>query len=148
MYTLKLSTTSLRNLLLLITAYFIVSFSLVQAQGSAGVGIIPAIIDPVEQFQPGESRQFSVNISNISGVDQTYYLSTRDIIGVRDAGVPVFADESSPKTGFELSDWITLSQTEVFIPSGDKVDVPFTLTIPEDVTPGAHFGSVAVTVEP
>lgn len=137
-----------RSLVLLTAVYFVTLANFASAQGAAGVGIIPAIIDPVEQFQPGESRQFSVKISNISGEDQTYYLSTRDIIGVRDAGVPIFADDTSPKTGFELSEWITLSQTEIFIPQGGQADVPFDLAVPQDVNPGAHFGSVVVSVEP
>ncbi|HMO78324.1 MAG TPA: hypothetical protein PKD95_03960 [Candidatus Paceibacterota bacterium] len=142
-----------KNLIYSLVVLFVLFVSaflplLTAAQGNAGVGIIPAIIDPVEQFQPGESRQFSVKITNISGGDQTYYLSTRDIIGVRDAGVPIFADDSSPKTGFELSEWIALSRSEVQIPAGGQVDVPFQLTIPQDVNPGAHFGSVVVTVDP
>jgi len=148
MFISKSSISILKISVLLLSAYFIISSSQAEAQNSVGVGIVPAIIDPVEQFQPGESRQFSVKITNISTVDQTYYLSTRDIIGVREAGVPVFADDSSPKTGFELSEWIKLDQTEVIIPAGAEVDVPFSISVPQDVNPGAHFGSVVVSVEP
>jgi len=148
MFRSKLTTPSFKTLLLLVVVYFIISTSLVAAQDSAGVGIIPAIIDPIEQFQPGESRQFSVKIKNISNVDQTYYLGIRDIIGVRDGGVPIFADASSPKASFELSEWISLGQTSVFITAGGQVDVPFSLSVPEDVSPGAHFGSVTVSVQP
>lgn len=148
MFISKSTTIIIKQTIFLIASLFLVFAHLAVAQGNVGVGIIQAIIDPIEQFEPGESREFSVKISNISGVDQTYYLTVRDIIGVRDAGVPIFAEESSPKTGFELSEWISLSQTEVFIPTGGQLDVPFTLTIPEDVNPGAHFGSVVVSVEP
>ena len=116
-------------------------------EGSAGVGIVPALIDPLKQFQPGESDQFSVKVSNLSEEDQTYFLSTRDIIGVRDGGVPVFANGNSQKTGYELSEWITLSTKEISIPAGGELDVPFIINIPETATPGAYFGSVIISVE-
>lgn len=126
---------------------FFISPASVAAQG-AGVGIIPAVIDPAEQFEPGDVAQFSMRVSNLTGGDMTYYLIKRDIIGVRDQGIPIFADESSPTTGYELSDWISLPSEEVFIPAGGEVEVPFTMTVPQDVSPGAHFGSIAVSAEP
>lgn len=117
------------------------------AQSSAGVGISPAIIDPAEKFEPGQVGKFFVKVSNLSTVDQTYFLSTRDIVGVRDAGVPIFAENDSPKTGFELSEWIEV-QKEVFIVAGQQVEVPITITVPETVSPGSHFGSVVISVDP
>jgi hypothetical protein len=130
---------------------FVVSLLLITgtayAQTSAGVGISPAVIDPSEQFEPGQVGLFSVRVSNLSGVDQTYFLSTRDIVGVRDAGVPIFATESQEKTGYELSDWIEI-QENVFVESGQEIDVPIKITVPENVSPGSHFGSVIISVDP
>jgi hypothetical protein len=115
------------------------------AQGTAGVGIRPAII--TERLDPGETRQFSVQLSNLSGTDQTYYLSRRDIVGVRDGGVPIFANETTERTGYEISDWITLDRTEVFIPANGSESVNFVLAVPEGASPGSHFGSIIVSVE-
>ena len=117
-------------------------------ENRAGVGITPAVIDPAEQFKPGQVGQFSVKVSNLSAVEQIYYLSKRDIIGVQDGGVPVFAEERSDKTGFEMTDWITLSANEITIGAGQEVDVPFLITIPETVSPGDHFASVVISVDP
>lgn len=126
---------------------FLVIPTQVGAQG-AGVGIVPAVIDPAEQFEPGDVAQFSMRVSNLTGGDMTYYLYKRDIIGVRDQGIPIFADSSSETTGYELSDWITLPSDSIFIPAGGETEVPFTMTVPQDVSPGAHFGSIAVSAEP
>jgi hypothetical protein len=115
---------------------------------SAGVGINPAVIDPPEQFKPGEVRQFSTKISNLSGIDQTYFLSKRDIIGVHDGGNPIFADQTSETTGYELSDWITLSAEEIFIPANETRDFTFLMSVPQEVSPGSHFGSLVISVEP
>jgi hypothetical protein len=131
----------------LFSFFFIPTLSHAQ-ENSAGIGITPAVIDPAEQFKPGQVAQFSVKVSNLSSVDQVYYLSKRDIIGVQDGGVPIFAEEQSEKTGFEMTDWITLNMSEVAISAGQEVDVPFLITIPETVSPGDHFGSVVISVEP
>jgi hypothetical protein len=122
-------------------------FTQVYAQEGAGIGITPAVIDPAEKFKPGQVAQFLVKISNLSESDQTYFLSTRDIVGVKDGGVPIFADPNAPVTDFELSSWITLKENQIFIPKGGQVDVPIDVVVPGTVSPGSHFGSVVVSVD-
>lgn len=118
------------------------------AQESAGVGISPAVIDPAKQFNPGDTENFVVDVTNLSDVDQTYYLSKRDIINVREGGVPVFAKPDSQLTGYELSEWVTLGMESVYIPARGTAKVPFTLVVPSEVAPGSHFGSIIISVEP
>ncbi|MEM9336477.1 MAG: DUF916 domain-containing protein [Patescibacteria group bacterium] len=116
------------------------------AQGSAGIGIKPATIE--EPAVPGEEKQYTVTVSNLADVEQTIYLFKRDIIGVRDGGVPVFANENTEKTGFELSEWIELSTEEITLGASSEQEVSFTLRVPEDASPGSHFGGVFVSVDP
>lgn len=117
-------------------------------QNAAGVGINPAVIDPAEKFAPGDNAEFTVKVSNLSGKDQTYYLSKRDIIGQGDGGAPIFADNNGERTGYELTDWINLESTELFIPAGEDREMKFLMRVPDTAAPGSHFGSVIVTVEP
>ncbi len=132
---------------LVVTVFFLAAFSHVAlAQGTAGVGIRPAIIS--EKMDPGEVRQFTIQLNNLSGVDQTYYLSRRDIVGVQDGGVPIFGNGTNEATGYEISDWITLDKTEMFIPAEGSASVGFILSVPETATPGSHFGGIIVSVEP
>ncbi len=135
---------------ILIVATFLLSVtitsSLAYAQGTAGVGIRPATFN--EKMSPKEVKQMTIQLNNLSGVDQTFYLSKRDIAGVREGGVPIFASERSEKTGYEISDWITLDKTEIFIPANGSDTVSFVLAVPEIVSPGSHFGGIIVSVEP
>lgn len=62
-------------------------------------------------------------------------------------GTPVFS-ESTEKTGMEMSEWIKLPVTQITIPSGASERVVFSLEVPSDATPGSHFGSVFVSVDP
>lgn len=139
------STVKLAVAVLLLVFSFI-SVCTVSAQEEAGIGIKPASI--TDKLEPGEVKSFSVSVSNLSGVDQTFYLSRRDIVDVAAGGVPVFANSKTERSGYELSEWITLEQDSVFIPAGESRTVPFILQAPEDATPGGHFGAIVISVEP
>ncbi len=118
----------------------------VGAQNSAGVGIKPAIIE--DKLDPASVKQFSVAVTNLNPVEKTFYLSKRDIIGVRDGGVPVFAPVGQERSGLELSEWITLETDQVTIAAGGSATVSFILSIPEQASPGSHFGGIMVSAEP
>jgi Bacterial protein of unknown function (DUF916) len=137
---------SFLTIVVLILVALFYSFTSVYAQGTAGVGIRPATFN--EKMNPSEVKQLTIQLNNLSGVDQTFYLSKRDIAGVREGGVPIFATERSEKTGYEISEWITLDRTEIFIPANGSDTVSFVLTVPETVSPGSHFGGIIVSVEP
>lgn len=115
------------------------------AQG-AGITLKPATIE--ENMDPGASRDYTFVIVNESTADQLYYLGKRDIVGVRDGSVPIYAEEGQEKTGYELSEWIQLAQDTVMIPAGAETAVNFTVTIPNDGAPGSHFGGIFISVEP
>jgi len=136
------------RLLLLTLFVFSLFFSLsANAQvGGAGVGISPAVIE--ESLEPGVSKQYDIEVTNLSDNDQTYYLFRKDITGVRPGGVPIFADENTERTGFELSEWVTLDIEELFVPAKGSKYVSFVLNVPDNASPGSHFGGVFVSVEP
>lgn len=117
----------------------------VQAQGS-GVSITPAMIE--ETLDPGFEKQYSLTVENLNATDQTFYLFTRNISGVENGGMPVFAKDNNERTGYELSDWISLEYGEITVPSGEKQTFYFTLKVPGNASPGSHFGGVFVSVDP
>lgn len=97
---------------------------------------------------PGESREFSINISNLSSTEQVIYLFTRNISGVKAGGVPIFADDDAEKTGFEITEWLTLNDTSITIPGDGSYSISFTINVPENASPGSHFGGVFASVDP
>ncbi len=133
-----------------LTLVLILSLALLRAepvfaQNTAGVGISPAIFN--EKMEPGETRQFNIRLSNLSGVDQTYFISKRDISGVLEGGVPVFSTKPEERNGYEITDWIVLDKSEVFINANGESSLSFILNVPETATPGSHFGGIIVSVE-
>lgn len=127
-------------------ALSVLSPSLTHAQSNAGIGLKPAIIE--EQMDPGQVQQYSIAVSNVSGADQVYYVYKRDISGVRDGGVPVFADDTLAKTGFELSEWIQLETETLEVPMGQERVISFIMSVPANATPGSHFGGIFLSAEP
>lgn len=113
---------------------------------AAGIGISPAIIE--EPGSPGQVLEQVVNVRNLSGVNQTYYLFTRDIVGVQGNGTPIFADEGTEKTGYEMSEWISLGTTEINLEPNQEAPIAVTITVPEFATPGSHFAGIFVSMDP
>lgn len=132
---------------LTVVLFFVVlSPVLVHAQNSAGVSINRATIE--SPADPGDIMEESFEVTNLSNEEQTYYIFTRDIVGVRDGNAPEFAREGQELTGFEISTWIDLPSEPLVVPAGGKATVDFTINVPENATPGSHFGGVFVSVEP
>jgi hypothetical protein len=115
------------------------------AFAQSGVSISPALIE--ETLDPGFEKEYRLSIENLENTERTFYLSTRNIRDVRPGGVPVFANDGDEPTGMELADWIDLSTTEVVIDAQGSVNVPFTLRVPDNASPGSHFGGVFVSLE-
>lgn len=115
---------------------------------SAGVRLIPALIGNEEIVNPGEQKTYDVQIQNTSQREQTYYLFTRDIEGVEQGGQPVFARPGAEKTGYEISEWITLGSTEVTVASNEQANVRLEVRVPDSASPGGHFGALFVSQEP
>lgn len=112
----------------------------------SGVKLIPATIEKLAN--PGSVLTEEVVITNVSSEDKEYYIYKRDIVGVEEGGVPVFAEEGAEKTGYEMAEWISFQAEPVRVAAGDSVTLPITITIPSEATPGSHFGGVFISVEP
>lgn len=119
-----------------------------QPANSAGVGIRPANIEPSAALDPGDSISRTLTLTNYAQEDETFYLYVRDITGTRGGGVPIFAPDDQERTGYELSSWVTLGATSIDIPAGESGQVDVVITVPENSSPGSHFGGVFVSVDP
>jgi len=118
--------------------------AIVTAQ-EAGMSITPAVIE--ETLEPGVAKKYTVSVTNLDAVEQTYYLYTRNISGVRTGGVPVFAKTDTEETGRELTDWITLPTNRITVQPGEKKTIDFDLNVPVDAS-CSHFGGIFFSVDP
>ncbi len=133
--------------LLVLPLFILPLLSFAQGNGAAaGIGISPALIE--KPANPNSVLNEVISVKNLSAVPQTYYLFTRDIIGVEGNGTPVFAEGEQEVTGYEMSEWIALGVTEVLLEPDQEIAVPVTITVPEFATPGSHFAGIFVSMDP
>lgn len=117
----------------------------VSAQTSEGVEIKPAVLE--DRAEPGEKYTFTVRVTNISADEKTFYLSAQDIKGLDDSGLPIFSQENEP-TPYELSTWIRLPEESIALGPNETRSIPFTIQVPQNASPGAHFGGVFLDARP
>ncbi len=115
------------------------------AQLSEGIEIKPAVIE--DRADPGEVYNFTIRVTNISSSEKTFYLTAQDISGLTDAGLPIFSEETEI-TPYELSSWIELPDAQITLGPNEARSVPFTIRVPNDASPGAHFGGVFLDARP
>ncbi len=130
----------------LLSAVLMPESAFAQANAAAGIGLSPAIIEEVAD--PGQVMTQTIHVKNLSSATQTYYIFTRDIVGVTDGGGPVFAEEGQEPTGYEMSEWIVTDITEVLIEPQQELPVEVTISVPEFATPGSHFAGIFVSMDP
>jgi hypothetical protein len=130
-----------------LTAFFLGSLLLAYPAyaDEQGIQLSPAIFE--DKVDPGKQYNFTLNVRNVSSEVKTFYLFVRDIKSVDDAGKPQFATEGE-STLFDLSSWVTLGVESVVIPPGLERAVSFSVRVPTDATPGAHFGGIFIDSAP
>lgn len=57
-----------------------------------------------------------------------------------------FALRPRADAAHDLARWISLKQTSVTVPARSRVQVPFSITVPADATPGDHVGGVVASL--
>lgn len=120
--------------------------STVYAQENAGITLVPSSIE--EAANPGGVISQTLKITNESDQDKQYFIYKKNIKGVGDGGVPIFAHDESEKTGYEITEWINVPSEPVAVAAHQTVELPLVITIPTTATPGSHFGGIFVSVEP
>ena len=115
------------------------------AQSTSGLQIKPAVIE--DNVKPGDTYRFSISVTNIGDSAKTFYLSTEDIKGLDEQGLPIFASEGEP-TGYELSSWMRLPTGSVALAPGETKTVELVALVPGKTSPGAHFGAIFISDRP
>ncbi len=133
------------GVMLLVTSFVATN---VTAQEGAGITIIPTIIEGNDSVDPGAIITETIKVTNVNNESKEFYLYTRDIVGVEEGGTPVFAEAAAEPTGYELSQWVSLSHEVVTLGPGEEREISLTITVPDSATPGSHFGAVFASVQP
>lgn len=116
----------------------------VMAQNRVGIALSPPIIE--DRVSPGAVLSFTLKLRNEGDGTEVLYPKLYDVSGISNGGQPQFARQGD-STPHMLSGWITFEQDAVTLPAQGVATLTFTVRVPQDASPGAHIGSVALSRE-
>jgi hypothetical protein len=88
----------------------------------------------------GSTVRDVVRITNLTGAPITFEVYGADAYNTpRDAGFALRTAEETPR---EVGAWISLKSAKQKIPAHAAKEIPFTLKIPANATPGEHIGGI------
>ncbi|KRE23021.1 WxL protein peptidoglycan domain-containing protein [Agromyces sp. Soil535] len=89
---------------------------------------------------PGVTITDTVAITNFSATEQTFQLYAADGVNEFDGGE--YSLRTKSETNTDLGVWTTLATTEVTLGPNQRSDVPFTIVVPANATPGDHSAGI------
>lgn len=108
------------------------------APQARAVTLIPPSLE-FSDVQPGTAIPSKLKLFNETATTITLYSQTANFTALDETGTPNI-DLNSTKEG--LASWITIEPGPFTLEPGQRVEVPFTITLPADAPPGGHYASV------
>ena len=92
---------------------------------------------------PGASLSDYVGVSNLGSTSLSVSVYPSDGFNTADGAFDVRPASAKP---VDVGAWITLAQRKITVAPRSRADVPFTLTVPPNATPGDHVGGIVASV--
>ncbi|WP_422771446.1 WxL protein peptidoglycan domain-containing protein [Plantactinospora sp. WMMC1484] len=95
------------------------------------------------KLDPGARVTDYVAVTNHSARPLTLSLYASDAVTTPQGGFDLLPGGQRP---VDVGSWVRLTAPTLTIPSTSRMDVPFTLTVPENATPGDHVGGIVASL--
>ncbi|MEV7232370.1 DUF916 domain-containing protein [Polymorphospora sp. NPDC051019] len=112
----------------------------VQPSGRGGPGNRPFFS---YDLAPGGTVTDHVGVTNLGTAPVTLTVYGSDAYNTTSGGFDLLPADRPPT---DVGGWIRLAQTTVTVPARSRADIPFTLTVPANATPGDHAGGIVASV--
>jgi hypothetical protein len=106
-----------------------------------GMTVRPSIFE--DRLDPGDIYESSVRVTNETNQPQTYYVSVRDVVDITPGGSPIFATVDRP-AALGVAEWMTVPYEPIEVAARGTVEIPFTVEVPDNATPGNHIGGIFI----
>lgn len=98
---------------------------------------------------PGQVWRSQVKAVNTNPYPITVYARVMNFAPQGEAGqgkfIPIFENFTEGST---LAEWIDISTESVVIPAEESAQIPFTVRVPDDASPGGHFAAIMISTQP
>jgi len=111
---------------------------------SGGMIISPVLIE--REAEPGDVLSLSIKVNNLEGDKEgiIYPFATNFVPDPDEGGSPQFSQDSVPGS---FSSWVSFPLDQVYVAIGERKEIFFTITVPQNADPGTHFGAVILSRE-
>ncbi|WP_213451391.1 WxL protein peptidoglycan domain-containing protein [Rhizomonospora bruguierae] len=95
------------------------------------------------KLDPGANLTDYVAVTNHSARPVTLTVYASDAVTTPQGGFDLLPAARPP---VDVGSWVSLTARTLTIPSTSRVDVPFTVTVPDNATPGDHVGGIVASL--
>ncbi|MFG1994194.1 WxL protein peptidoglycan domain-containing protein [Actinoplanes sp. NPDC048988] len=97
----------------------------------------------VRRAAPGERLTDYVGITNLTAEPLTFNVYGTDAFTTEDGSFSLLAAAQKPT---DVGSWIGLAAAKYTVPANTRLDVPFSVSVPANATPGDHAGGVVTSI--
>jgi len=92
---------------------------------------------------PGETTTLDILLRNVSTAEQIASAEVNDFVASGETGTPrlLLDDEEAEGNPYSIGDWVQPMQPVLLVP-GEVKSVPVTITVPDNASPGGHYGVI------
>lgn len=88
---------------------------------------------------PGATINDSVSVFNYGNVQLTFKVYATDAFNDTSGAFDLLPGDKPPA---DVGTWVTLPQRELTVPARSRIDLPITVSVPPDASPGDHSGAI------
>lgn len=133
----------MKKIILSIAAALLVTLPAVVFAAPTGIQISPLSYN--YEIKPGESKEVSINLTNLNSATLNYVIEIENFNQVTDEGAPSFTNENVDKSVTSLKDWIIIknsAENEGQISAKQSKDLVFKVSVPVGAEPGGHYAAI------
>lgn len=139
----------LRTIVLVFAFVLTILPTLVYASGSTTppARLSMTLTPPLYQLSlaPGATWSSNLKFVNDNRYDLVVYASAQDFRTSKESGITFTPVHVATNTlAYELASWIELPKGPITVTRGATIDIPFTIAIPDNASPGGHYAAILV----
>lgn len=131
---------------LALLAFVAAPLAIVNAQGGGqGLEISPPLLDL--KADPGQTIKSEIRVRNVTKDTLVVKAQFEDFVASGEDGQPKILLNPEEKSPYSIKDWLGTTETVTLAPE-QRETIPITINVPQDASPGGHYGVVRFTGAP
>lgn len=137
---------SIRGIFIFVCVFLFCGAYQVDAEGQS-LSVTPPLFQL--SVSPGDAWQSAIKVVNPNSYPLTVRAEVYNFEATGESGYGKFTPVNTDQdVSGSLAKWITLAETPYTIAPEQGQDIPFTVQVPKDASPGGHYAAILISTEP